>query len=544
MEYRLFLNRYRLCLGRNGRPVQLHRSPLAQTYRAQETITGREVALSLVIPKPGEPLIRRQVEQRAAAAKRIHQINLPPLYDFGYDDEALVYVSELCDGPTAAAWVAARGPLTLSAALRVALQVVNALHTTGFDGVYHPALNPENIILLAEQRTGNDWPQIGLVNWFLPVSNLAGSEAEFDGSALFASPEQLQNGQLEMASQVYSLGATILFLISGLAPSSAPGVQPLAVRLRSTPQPIRHLLDRMMRVNPEERPQDPLALAAYLQACLARVERREKIARQLALPLIATGRAANRLMPSELPSKPLAIAALLLGLASAAAFVFLGPWQERQPLAEATEVVGIQADLPNETLMPTAHAHAPAPAITPAVIANHRTNKNLSHHGATSRVTAATTPEVAPPAEGPVSNPPATIAQIDEPQPANTGSAALPESTSPPVEEFANATSPTLESAGATPSIPKASETKRKTKPLAQRSDRRTTSRRHTTKVANKSKSSRLLREAKRAQPIPELRVGSASAELVGTTSDGQWILSVSDTGERIVVPPPPGFNP
>jgi hypothetical protein len=49
-----------------------------------------------------------------------------------------------------------------------------------------------------------------------------------------------------------------------------------------------------------------------------------------------------------------------------------------------------------------------------------------------------------------------------------------------------------------------------------------------------------LLREAKRARPIPELHVGSASAELVGTTSDGQWILSVSDTGERIVVPPPP----
>jgi hypothetical protein len=55
-----------------------------------------------------------------------------------------------------------------------------------------------------------------------------------------------------MASQIYSLGATVLFLLTGLAPSSAPGVQPPAVRLRGTPQPIRHLLDRMMRVNPED----------------------------------------------------------------------------------------------------------------------------------------------------------------------------------------------------------------------------------------------------------------------------------------------------
>jgi hypothetical protein len=315
------------------------------------------------------------------------------------------------------------------------------------------------------------------------------------------------------------------------------------VRLRGTPQPIRHLLDRMMRVNPEERPQDPLALAAHLQACLARVERREKITRQLALPLVATGRAAKRLMPSELPSKPLAIAALLLGVASAAAFVFLGPWQERQPLAEATEIVGIQADLPNETPMPTADAHASTPAITPGAIANHPTNRNRGHHGATSSAMAETTAGVAPPAEGPVSNPPAVIAQIDEPRPASTGSPGLPESTSSPVEEFSNATSPALESADATPSVPKPSETKRKTKTLAQRSHRHTTSRRHTTTVANKSKSSRLLREAKRARPIPELYVGSASAELVGTTSDGRWILSVSDTGERVIVPPPPGFG-
>jgi hypothetical protein len=47
-----------------------------------------------------------------------------------------------------------------------------------------------------------------------------------------------------------------------------------------------------------------------------------------------------------------------------------------------------------------------------------------------------------------VSNPPAVIAQIDEPPLAMTGSPGLPESTSPPVEEFANATSPTSESAG------------------------------------------------------------------------------------------------
>jgi len=61
---------------------------------------------------------------------------------------------------------------------------------------------------------------------------------------------------------------------------------------------------------------------------------------------------------------------------------------------------------------------------------------------------------------------------------------------------------------------------------------------------SSNSKNSRVEREAKRAQPIPQLHVGSAQAELVGTTADGHWILSVADTGERVIVPPPPGFNP
>src|SRR4051812_39789861 len=112
MEQELFLNRYRLSPGGNGLPVQLHRSPLACTYRAQDSVTGREVALSLVVPRPVEPAVLSQLAERAEAAKRIHHISLPRLYEFGYDEKSLIYVSELCEGPSAATWVAARGPLS------------------------------------------------------------------------------------------------------------------------------------------------------------------------------------------------------------------------------------------------------------------------------------------------------------------------------------------------------------------------------------------------------------------------------------------------
>ncbi len=49
--------------------------------------------------------------------------------------------------------------------------------------------------------------------------------------------------------------------------------------------------------------------------------------------------------------------------------------------------------------------------------------------------------------------------------------------------------------------------------------------------------------QVKRAEPIPKILVGSTSAELVGTTPEGQWILSVGDSGRKIIVSPPPGFG-
>src|SRR4029079_1201896 len=61
--------------------------------------------------------------------------------------------------------------------------------------------------------------------------------------------------------------------------------------------------------------------------------------------------------------------------------------------------------------------------------------------------------------------------------------------------------------------------------------------------ATHSTKAHRVAHNAKRAKPLPRLHVGSASAELVGTTSDGKWILSVADSGRRIIVPPPPGYG-
>src|SRR6266478_9434755 len=116
-------------------------------------------------------------------------------------------------------------------------------------------------------------------------------------------------------------------------------------------RPLRNLITPMLRQNPDERPQDPLLFTQAVQRCLQKVERRQALTRTLGIPFVAVkaGRARHRPKPAPVPleaeighapiaplpvtgrSRPnffgraVAVAALLLVLATAAAFLLPAP---------------------------------------------------------------------------------------------------------------------------------------------------------------------------------------------------------------------------
>src|SRR2546423_6083443 len=208
MEAKLFLKRYRLSLGRNGTPVEFHRTPVSVTYRAQEIDSGREVALELVPCCAPDPLLREKLEAEAMAAKEINHINIPLLHDFGFQDDQLVYVTEYFDGHTAEAWLAARGPLSVSAVVRVALQIVSALGAAAFHRIHHHALHPGNILFVSGQTTDGGWPPIKVLHWLGPAPTFAAADAsgeQFSDTARFAGPGQLRGEGIDFRSESYLL---------------------------------------------------------------------------------------------------------------------------------------------------------------------------------------------------------------------------------------------------------------------------------------------------------------------------------------------------
>ncbi len=608
MESKVFLQRYRLSLGRNGLPVELHRTPQGITYRAHEIESGREVAVELIPWSPGHPAARARLEESATAAKQINHPNIPVLRDFAIEDDQLVAVTDSFDGHTAEAWVAARGPLPLGAVLRVAMQVASALGAASFHRLQHPAINPGNIIFVPGQTAEGDWPAIKILHWLGPKEVVAeGTDARADAAARYASPEQLQGGEPDFASSIFSLGCTMWFLLTGAAPAvpGASAVRASVATLRGVPKIVRHLLGRMLRLDPAERPQDPIVLQAYLQTCLARAERRETMSRRFGVPLAAAAARSVAARPVfKLRGRPLALAALLLLLGTLAVIAVPRLLRSRRVATQPAVAAPASApfavadnNAPNDTWSePAPPAEGPTETFSPppteeAVSSVPSPEKKENTQA---RLVAASTPvepasevaadatplpelaelaaaptpspndegnippaETAPPADvtenvQPVvaaANPvpePAEIAAVSTPSPNDEGN--IPPAETAPPAEVTGEVEPLVTAATPAPAV---SATLRKQKPAIAAEKPALQSRKKAI-VAAKSRSgahparkkTRLAHsEVRRGRKIPQLRVGSNRAELVGTTSDGRWILSVSSSGERIVVPPPPGYG-
>ena len=580
MENRVFLNRYRVSLGWNGLPVELHRTPTAIMYRGQELESSREMAIELAPWTSTDPVAREDLETEAKTAKQIRHINIPTLYDFGIEDGQLIYVTEYFDGHTATAWVAERGPLPAAAALRVAVQVADALRAASFHYLYHPALSPANIVFLPDLTPHGEWPAIKVLHWLGLPTNFATADtddARLAAIAHFASPEQLRGEKMDFASATYSLGCTIWFLLTGVPPppSTRPGkgartTPPDSEKLRGVPKIVRHLLGRMLRVNPAERPQDPVALAAFLQTCLARVERRDAIKRRLRLPVGVRSVAVEVSSKRRRSTKAFAAAAVLLLCAIMAAIAAPRYFRPRvaartNPRAEQSKAalaVVSAGPAPTELRVHQIAAKTTPPVESQAGITeatNASLPKSSSDEAVTGAIESATPPAEPTPAE--VASPKEGPAQTDSPNEWAASSSLIPADFAvakpTPIAELAANLPPPLASDDFAPEFvepkkesSKSAETISQEKESTPRSIvEKSTSRKAkagtSTKVARtKPHKSSVARAVARAKKLPALRVGTQRAELVGTTSDGRWILSVSETGRRIIVPPPPGYSP
>jgi serine/threonine protein kinase len=291
MGNREFFDHYRIHRNEAGKPVELGRGAMAATYMAEDSNLQRPVALKVIdaATLTAEQLTNFQKEARAAALLR--HPNVATVYHLGSDRANVFYAMEYVEGETAASWVSRHGPMPVSLALRVALQVSRALAAAARHDVIHRDIKPANVMLCTADDA--DWPTVKVIDFGLAAATAESSDDGFHGTAQYASPEQVQQGPVDGRSDVYSLGCVLWFLLVGEPPFTGPLASifsqqlvaaPPFRKLPRLPKAVRRLLARMLDKDRNRRPQ-PRELAEEIQAYLGRIDRQEALAQRYIAPL-------------------------------------------------------------------------------------------------------------------------------------------------------------------------------------------------------------------------------------------------------------------
>jgi hypothetical protein len=175
------------------------------------------------------------LQEVSALAKFKHQ-NLVHLIRGGQEGDEVYYAMELCMGGDLRKLVARFGSIPEKAVALIGAQVTSGLREVhDRHGLIHRDIKPENIVLVEEIGRGITRQQLadcfeqneglcrivdfGLVN--LEIDTQEGRKP-FAGSPMYASPEQIRRDSIDQATDVYSLGLTLLYLLKGKGPLLAP----------------------------------------------------------------------------------------------------------------------------------------------------------------------------------------------------------------------------------------------------------------------------------------------------------------------------------
>ena len=261
---------------------------MGTVYKARDTRLGRMTALKVMRPgRTGDPDRQRRFVREAQTASALNHPNILTIYEIDADAGIDYIAMEYLAAPTLAALIAS-GALPAERALRLVVQVADALVAAHAAGVVHRDLKPSNVMVLPGDRV--KVVDFGLAKLTEPTASIdetlepLTARGVVVGTVPYMSPEQAAGRPLDARSDLFSLGAILYEMLAGRRPFGGDGeVSTLASILRDTPAPIAGLgpevariLDRCLRKNSAERVQSAAELKAAIEACIAPRADRER----------------------------------------------------------------------------------------------------------------------------------------------------------------------------------------------------------------------------------------------------------------------------
>lgn len=207
---------------------------MGRVFRADDS-SGRSIALKLLSPDLARsPDALARFKQEGLIASQINHPHCVFVHRVDNDGGTPFIAMELMTGQTLKDLVLKNGPRPYLEAVQLILQCVDGLIAAHSLGMIHRDIKPANCYL---DDDGNvKIGDFGLARSLVSDSELTQTGA-FLGTPLFASPEQLLGQTVDARSDIYSLSATLYYLLAGKAPFESPNAAQVIARIASSDPP-------------------------------------------------------------------------------------------------------------------------------------------------------------------------------------------------------------------------------------------------------------------------------------------------------------------
>ncbi|MGH9846469.1 MAG: serine/threonine-protein kinase, partial [Blastocatellia bacterium] len=197
------------------------RGGMGDVYLARDLRLGRPVALKLLRADyhPTEERVRR-FQQEARAVCALNHPNIVTVYEIGEVDGAPFIVSEFIEGDTLRQLIPPSG-MRLDQALEIAIQIANALAFAHQLGIVHRDIKPENVMVRSDGYV--KVLDFGLAKLSDALDDRDAQDPSFNagmvmGTITYMSPEQARGYKVDARTDIFSLGATLYELVTGVKP--------------------------------------------------------------------------------------------------------------------------------------------------------------------------------------------------------------------------------------------------------------------------------------------------------------------------------------
>jgi eukaryotic-like serine/threonine-protein kinase len=255
---------------------------MGEVLKALDTRLNRSVAIKVLPPRFSEDAeMKQRFEREAKTIAALNHPHICTLYDVGRQDGIDFLVMEHLEGETLAQRLT-RGPLPLDEALKVAIEIADALDKAHGKGVTHRDLKPGNVMLTP---SGAKLLDFGLAKLSSLASNPAPSAGASDstvpgtilGTMPYMAPEQLEGRAVDARTDIFAFGSMLYEMIAGkrafdgrsqallIASIISADPEPISKLQPGIPPDLDYVVSRCLAKDPDQRMQTAFDLLCQLR---------------------------------------------------------------------------------------------------------------------------------------------------------------------------------------------------------------------------------------------------------------------------------------